>query len=117
MNPDTFSHIFTFDCLCVRRMVAEPTSFSAESYFATQPPPTTLENDVHRVREWTQKQVATGRRVVLVTVSIGVSGFHQAHTELDTHSFPTSERRYDRTFRAQCVSDYIQRNQINHSLS
>ncbi|KAL9710242.1 Phosphopantothenate--cysteine ligase cab2 [Leucoagaricus gongylophorus] len=48
-------------------MVAEPTSFSAESYFATQPPPTTLENDVHRVREWTQKQVATGRRVVLVT--------------------------------------------------
>ncbi|KAJ3560442.1 hypothetical protein NP233_g10838 [Leucocoprinus birnbaumii] len=38
-----------------------------ESYFATQPPPTALEHDVQRVREWTKKQVAAGRRVVLVT--------------------------------------------------
>lgn len=53
-------------CHCVR-MITEPTSFSAESYFATQPPPATLEHDVQRVREWTQKQVAAGRRVVLVT--------------------------------------------------
>ncbi|KXN84402.1 Phosphopantothenate--cysteine ligase CAB2 [Leucoagaricus sp. SymC.cos] len=48
-------------------MITGPTSFSAESYFATQPPPSTLEHDVQCVKEWIQKQVAAGRRVVLVT--------------------------------------------------
>jgi len=51
----------------VKSMITEPTSFSAESYFATQPPPPNLEHEIQRVKEWTTKQVATGRRVVLVT--------------------------------------------------
>jgi len=93
-------------------MITESTSFSAESYFATQPPPTTLENDVHRVREWTQKQVTAGRRVVLVTVSIKVFGFYQAHTLSLIHILCLAlERRYYRTSRAQCVSDFIKRKQ------
>jgi len=90
--------------------MTESTSFSAESYFVTQPPPTTLENDVHRVREWTQKQVAAGRRVVLVTVSIKVFKFCQAHTLIHILC-PTLERRYYRTSGAQCVSGSLKRKQ------
>jgi phosphopantothenate-cysteine ligase len=56
----------------MKRMITDPTNFSAESYFATQPPPPTLEQDVQRVREWIQKQVAAGRKVVLVTVSVKI---------------------------------------------
>ncbi|EJD39333.1 DFP-domain-containing protein [Auricularia subglabra TFB-10046 SS5] len=41
--------------------------FSAESYFATQPAPATLERDVAEARAWVERQVAEGRRVVLVT--------------------------------------------------
>ena len=91
--------------------MTESTFFSAESYFATQPPPTTLENDVYRVREWTQKQVAAGRRVVLVTVSIKVFKFSKAHILIHILC-PTLERRYYRTSRAQCVSDSIKRKQL-----
>jgi phosphopantothenate-cysteine ligase len=43
--------------------------FSAESYFATQPPPPTLDDDVKGVREFIARQNAEGRRVALVTVS------------------------------------------------
>ena len=42
--------------------------FSAESYFATQPPPPTLAEDVAHVREFVQRQREAGRKVVLVTV-------------------------------------------------
>ncbi|EMD35339.1 hypothetical protein CERSUDRAFT_116136 [Gelatoporia subvermispora B] len=42
-------------------------TFSAEQYFATQPPPPTLEQDIRRVREFAQQHVKEGRRVVLVT--------------------------------------------------
>ncbi|KIP07288.1 hypothetical protein PHLGIDRAFT_71306 [Phlebiopsis gigantea 11061_1 CR5-6] len=42
-------------------------AFSAESYFATQPPPASLEEDVARAREFIQKQISQGRKVVLVT--------------------------------------------------
>ena len=42
--------------------------FSAESYFATQPPPPTLAEDVALVREFVQRQREAGRKVVLVTV-------------------------------------------------
>ncbi|KAF8955352.1 phosphopantothenate-cysteine ligase [Flammula alnicola] len=48
-------------------MYTEPTTFSAELYFATQPPPPTLEHDVGKVREFVQRQVKEGRSVVLVT--------------------------------------------------
>ena len=42
--------------------------FSAESYFATQPPPPTLEEDVRAVKEFVQRQREAKRKVVLVTV-------------------------------------------------
>ncbi|PFH50632.1 hypothetical protein AMATHDRAFT_75518 [Amanita thiersii Skay4041] len=46
---------------------SKSSTFSAESYFATQPPPSTLEQDVERVREFIARQQKEGRRVVLVT--------------------------------------------------
>ena len=42
--------------------------FSAETYFATQPPPPSLEEDVARVRDFVQRQQKAGRKVALVTV-------------------------------------------------
>lgn len=42
--------------------------FSAEQYFATQPPPPSLDQDVARVHEFVQRQVQDGRKTVLVTV-------------------------------------------------
>lgn len=47
---------------------SQSTPFSAESYFATQPPPPTLDEDVARVRDFVQRQQKDGRKVVLVTV-------------------------------------------------
>lgn len=46
-----------------------PTTFSAGSYFATQSPPLTLEEDVSSVRSFLERQVMAERKVVLVTVS------------------------------------------------
>ncbi|KAG5646747.1 hypothetical protein DXG03_002429 [Asterophora parasitica] len=46
----------------------EPASFSAEEYFATQPPPPTLDHDINGVREFVARQAQEGRKVVLVTV-------------------------------------------------
>jgi len=51
-------------------MHTEPTTFSAEEYFATQPPPPTLQQDIEKVRVFVQRQLETGRNVVLVTVSV-----------------------------------------------
>ncbi|THH13356.1 hypothetical protein EW146_g6852 [Bondarzewia mesenterica] len=50
-------------------MTDQPSSsqFSAESYFATQPPPATLEHDVAGIRAFVGRQKAQGRKVVLVT--------------------------------------------------
>ncbi|KAF4618837.1 hypothetical protein D9613_010068 [Agrocybe pediades] len=48
-------------------MHTEPTTFSAEEYFATQPPPSTLQHDVEKVREFVERQNRDGRQVVLVT--------------------------------------------------
>ncbi|GLB42069.1 putative DNA / pantothenate metabolism flavoprotein [Lyophyllum shimeji] len=45
----------------------EPTSFSAEEYFATQPPPSSLEDTINSVREFVARQAKEGRNVVLVT--------------------------------------------------
>ncbi|KZT71917.1 phosphopantothenate-cysteine ligase [Daedalea quercina L-15889] len=42
-------------------------NFSAESYYATQPPPTHLDHEVRNVREFVQKHANAGRNVVLVT--------------------------------------------------
>ncbi|KAF9467781.1 DNA/pantothenate metabolism flavoprotein [Collybia nuda] len=48
-------------------MSEEPTSFSADSYFATQPAPPTLEHDIAGVKEFVARQAKEGRNVVLVT--------------------------------------------------
>ncbi|KAL6299230.1 phosphopantothenate-cysteine ligase [Sparassis latifolia] len=42
-------------------------TFSAERYFATQPPPHSLEHDMVGVREFIKRQSEDGRNVVLVT--------------------------------------------------
>lgn len=42
---------------------------SAEEYYATQNPPSTLEEDVEKVRAFIAKHKEEGRRVVLITVS------------------------------------------------
>ncbi|EGO03721.1 hypothetical protein SERLA73DRAFT_165324 [Serpula lacrymans var. lacrymans S7.3] len=47
--------------------MSNPSVFSAESYFATQPPPPTLQTDVIGVRTFISKQAEQGRKVVLVT--------------------------------------------------
>ena len=44
------------------------TLFSAESYFATQLPPPSLEHDIAGVRNFIVRQRELGRNVVLVTV-------------------------------------------------
>lgn len=49
---------------------SERTLFSAESYFKTQPPPPTLEQDIAGVRSFVYRQRDLGNKVVLVTVSI-----------------------------------------------
>lgn len=43
-------------------------TFSAESFFASQPVPATLEEDLKRVEAFLQFQASQGRRVVLITV-------------------------------------------------
>jgi len=48
-------------------MYREPTTFSAESYFETQSPPLTLQQDIENVREFVERQKKEGRNVVLVT--------------------------------------------------
>ena len=45
------------------------TTFSAESYFETQPAPSTLQADIHGVESFIDKQIKEGRKVVLVTVN------------------------------------------------
>jgi phosphopantothenate-cysteine ligase len=48
-------------------MSSEPSSFSAESYFETQPPPSSLQEDILKVKDFVRKQRDLGRKVVLVT--------------------------------------------------
>ncbi|KAF7790487.1 hypothetical protein EIP86_001442 [Pleurotus ostreatoroseus] len=74
--------------------------FSAESYFATQPPPPTLEEDVRAVKEFVQRQREAKRKVVLVTVRLILCS---ARPKADLCS-PFAERRYHRPAGAQCVS-------------
>jgi phosphopantothenate-cysteine ligase len=49
-------------------MNVEPTTFSAEDYFATQTPPSTLHHDVEQVKNFVARQAKEGRKVALVTV-------------------------------------------------
>ncbi len=68
-----------------------PPSFSAETYFATQPPPPTLEEDVSRVLDFIQRQREAKRKVVLVTVRIVLLIVFGA---LVTHSSRVVVQRY-----------------------
>lgn len=43
--------------------------FSAEEFFAQQPPPPQLEEHLEQVREFVERNMNAGKRVVLVTVS------------------------------------------------
>jgi len=47
--------------------MAEPATFSAESYFATQPRPPSVDHDLASVREFVKRHGEQGRKVVLVT--------------------------------------------------
>lgn len=47
----------------------DTTTFSAESYFATQPEPSTLKADIQDVSHFIDRQIEKGRKVVLVTVN------------------------------------------------
>ncbi|KIK68705.1 hypothetical protein GYMLUDRAFT_36194 [Collybiopsis luxurians FD-317 M1] len=48
-------------------MTNSTSTFSAESYFSTQPPPSTLDHDIAGVKEFVARQKEAGRKVVLVT--------------------------------------------------
>ncbi|KIJ15907.1 hypothetical protein PAXINDRAFT_168883 [Paxillus involutus ATCC 200175] len=45
----------------------DSTTFSAETYFATQPEPPSLQDDLHDVSDFIDRQIEQGRKVVLVT--------------------------------------------------
>lgn len=74
----------------------ESSSFSAESYFSTQPPPAGLEQDIAGVKQFVQRQASSGRNVVLVTVSLYYL-FNLLSNML------VLERWNDRPIGAQCV--------------
>ena len=61
-------------CRSLAKMPTGPTTFSAESYFATQPPPPTLDQDIQNVQSFVQRQEKEGRRIVLVTVRCPLCG-------------------------------------------
>jgi len=76
-----------------------PSSFSAESYFETQPPPANLEQDISGVKEFVKRQLSLGSRVVLVTVRGTV------FTRLGPITGSMfAEWWHDRPIGAQCVS-------------
>ena len=82
---------------------ASETPFSAEKYFATQPPPPTLESDVNAVREFVERHAQQGRKVVLVTVSVFSSYYSDSCNHI-VPSFAQLEWWNYGTSRAQCVS-------------
>lgn len=67
----------------------EAISFSAESYFATQPAPSSLAQDIAGVKEFVSRQAAQNRNVVLVTVGVFL------RYGLESHSVDHAERRND----------------------
>jgi hypothetical protein len=71
--------------------------FSANSYFGTQLPPTTLEDDIAAVRSFIHRQRDLRRKVVLVTVSVALI------LRLSAQNL-CQERRDNCTFGAQRVS-------------
>ena len=72
--PSTFTDFLLYLHNCggsrqhIVTMEKSPTTFSAEAYFETQPPPSTIGQDVQSVRQFLKQQQERGRKVVLVTV-------------------------------------------------
>lgn len=48
--------------------MSTPTQFSAEDFFAQQPPPKDLDKRLEAVQRFVERNVNEGRRVVLITV-------------------------------------------------
>lgn len=48
--------------------VPEPSTFSAETFFATQDPPPKLPSILEGVAQFVKKHASEGRKIVLVTV-------------------------------------------------
>ncbi|PSS36968.1 hypothetical protein PHLCEN_2v1184 [Hermanssonia centrifuga] len=80
-----------------------PPSFSAETYFATQPPPPTLEEDVSRVLDFIQRQREAKRKVVLVT-PFSRHYSHSTHPFLDFLDHDSSEISVKPSERPQLLS-------------
>ena len=82
-----------------------PTTFSAEAYFETQPPPPTIDQDVQSVRTFLKQQQELGKKVALVTVGVPIA----PHSELGV-LIPVghiAERWNDGSFGTQCVSEWF----------
>lgn len=54
--------------------MAEPTMFSAEEFFAQQPPPKDLDQRLDAVRRFVEFNINQGKRVVLITASPPLGG-------------------------------------------
>lgn len=50
--------------------MSTPTQFSAEDFFAQQPPPKDLDKRLEAVQRFVERNVNEGRRVVLITVRL-----------------------------------------------
>jgi len=82
-----------------------PTTFSAEAYFETQPPPPTIDQDVQSVRTFLKQQQEHRRKVVLVTVRVPIASHSEPGVLIPVGYIV--EWRNDRSFGTQCVSDSI----------
>ena len=76
------------------------TVFSAETYFATQPPPPSLESDVARVKEFVLRQLKEGRNVVLVTVCLSYARLYAIWADI-------SRRVVVRPFRSNSTCEHL----------
>ena len=90
------AHLLT----AVKEMRIEQTTFSAESYFATQPPPPTLQQDIEKVQDFILRQKKQGRNVVLVTMSS--HSYITCLFDVIPPFNPGLEWWYDCTIGAQC---------------
>ena len=80
-----------------------PTTFSAEAYFETQPPPTTIDQDVQSVRTFLKQQQERRRKVVLVTVRVPIALRNEPGALIPVGC--VAEWRNDCSFGTQCVSE------------
>lgn len=90
-------------------MSTNATPFSAEKYFETQPPPPTLEHDIAAVREFVARQAESGKRVVLVTVSVSSPRhFIPSFTHCRSEWWNDGAPRAQRVSRSHPIMSFIQ---------